>query len=113
MPGAVDLPVVMERLEALTTWSGGAVTGISYVQPRWSADDVGQLQTQAVVHGSLREVVSYAGAMKAMLPAASVERLSVRAAEQPGVVDGHMFIAVSALRNRPADVREWDWTVRG
>lgn len=107
LPEAADLPVVVERLQQLSTWSGGSVGGVEYLEPRWSGE-VGQLQTHAALTGNLREVTAYIAAMHAMLPASALERLSVRLDGEPGRVSADLLVSVAALRERPDDAPTWD-----
>lgn len=107
LPSAVELPIVVARMGQLPTWSGGTVTGVEYSEPRWS-DGMGQLQTQAIVTGSLREVVAYIAAAQAMLPTGALERFSVRLDDRPGRVSAHLLVSAAALHERPEGVPEWD-----
>lgn len=107
LPGAVELPIVIQRLAQLSTWSGGLVSGIEYTEPRWSGG-VGHLQTHASLNGSLREVAAYVKAMSAMLPASTLERLSIRLGSEPGQVSADLLISAAAIRERPAGTPRWD-----
>lgn len=107
LPDAADLPVVVERLQKLPEWTGGSVSGVEYSEPRWTGD-VGLLQTHATVEGNFRNVAAYVGAMNAMLPESSLERLTVRLGSGPGRVSADLLVSVAAIRERPSDAPRWD-----
>ena len=107
LPGAVELPLVMARLAQLQNWSGGSVSGNEYSEPRWTGD-LGQLQTHAALRGSLQEVVAYIRAVKALLPAAALERLTIRLDGEPGIVSADLLFSAAVMRERPAAAPVWD-----
>ncbi len=107
LPGAVELPIVMSRLSELPTLSGGSASGVEYSEPRWSGGS-GYLQTHATLRGSLREVVAYIEAMKAMLPTATLERLSIRLDREPGKVAADLLLSAAVIRDRPTGAPPWD-----
>lgn len=107
LPAAVDLPIVLGRIERLPTLSGGTATGIDYSEPRWE-NGAGRLQTHASFRGSLRQALAYVSALKALFPTTALERFSVRLDGAPGRIAADMLMSVAVLEERPAEVSAWD-----